>query len=109
MKHFSIAYNDSDDNFCEIFDYAEILDEEIKNAINNILISKYYNYIFRCSYKRHIEWLFKMESFIKKEYYKDSLMKKRSFIIKEIKNHINNLLQRLKSFLKIHCIFNYSF
>ena len=109
MKHFTIAYKDGIDNFGEIFDYNERSDEEIKNAINNILISKYNNYIYRCTYKRHIGWLFKMESFIKKEYYKDSLMKKRSFIIKEIKNHINNLLQRLKSFLKIHCIFNYSF
>ena len=100
MKHFTIAYKDNDDNFCEICEYAERSDEAIKNAINDIPILKNNNYIYRCTNESDLEWLSNMESLSKKEWDRDSLTKEGKFILKEIKGHIIHILQWLKSSLK---------
>ena len=100
MKHFTIAYKDKEDNFCEICEYAERSDEAIKNAINDIPILKNNNYIYRCTNESDLEWLSNMESLSKKEWDRDSLTKEGKFILKEIKGHIIHILQWLKSSLK---------
>ena len=100
MKHFTIAYKDNEDNFCEICEYAERSDEAIKNAINDIPILKNNNYIYRCTNESDLEWLSNMESLSKKEWDRDSLTKEGKFILKEIKGHIIHILQWLKSSLK---------
>ena len=100
MKHFTIAYKDNEDNFCEICEYAERSDEAIKNAINDIPILKNNNYIYRCTNESDLEWLSNMESLSKKEWDRDSLTKEGRFILKEIKGHIIHILQWLKSSLK---------
>tara|TARA_B100001287_G_C22555920_1_gene469070 strand:- start:600 stop:917 length:318 start_codon:yes stop_codon:yes gene_type:complete len=100
VKHFTIAYKDNDDNFCEICEYAERSDEAIKNAINDIPLLKNNNYIYRCTNESDLEWLSNMESLSKKEWDRDSLTKEGKFILKEIKGHIIHILQWLKSSLK---------
>ena len=101
MKHFTIAYKDDDDNFCEICEYAERSDEAIKNAINDIpLLKNNNNYIFRCTNESDLEWLFKMESLSKKKWDRDSLTKEGKFILKESINHITHIFQWLKTYLK---------
>ena len=100
MKHFTIAYKDNEDNFCEICEYAERSDEAIKNAINDIPLLKNNNYIYRCTNESDLEWLSNMESLSKKEWDRDSLTKEGRFILKEIKGHIIHILQWLKSSLK---------
>ena len=100
MKHFTIAYKDNEDNFCEICEYAERSDEAIKNAINDIPLLKNNNYIYRCTNESDLEWLSNMESLSKKEWNRDSLTKEGKFILKEIKGHIIHILQWLKSSLK---------
>tara|TARA_B100000674_G_scaffold492663_1_gene513175 strand:+ start:592 stop:909 length:318 start_codon:yes stop_codon:yes gene_type:complete len=100
LKHFTIAYKDNDDNFCEICEYAERSDEAIKNAINDIPLLKNNNYIYRCTNESDLEWLSNMESLSKKEWDRDSLTKEGKFILKEIKGHIIHILQWLKSSLK---------
>ena len=100
MKHFTIAYKDNDDNFCEICEYAERSDEAIKNAINDIPLLKNNNYIYRCTNESDLEWLSNMESLSKKEWDRDSLTKEGNFILKEIKGHMIHILQWLKSSLK---------
>ena len=100
MKHFTIAYKDNEDNFCEICEYAERSDEAIKNAINDIPLLKNNNYIYRCTNESDLEWLSNMESLSKKELDRDSLTKEGKFILKEIKGHIIHILQWLKSSLK---------
>ena len=97
MKHFTIAYKDNDDNFCEICEYAERSDEAIKNAINDIpLLKNNKNYIFRCTNESDLEWLSSMESLNKKEWDRDLLAKEGKFILNEIKNHITHIFQWLK-------------
>ena len=100
MKHFTIAYKDNDDNFCEICEYAERSDEAIKNAINDIPLLKNNNYIYRCTNESDLEWLSNMESLSKKEWDRDSLTKEGKFILKEIKGHIIHIFQWLKFSLK---------
>ena len=75
MKHFTIAYKDENNNFCEICEYAERSDDAIKNAIKDIPILKNNsNYIFRCTNESDLEWLYDMKSFSKKEWDKLGLM-----------------------------------
>jgi len=100
LKHFTIAYKDNDDNFCEICEYAERSDEAIKNAINDIPLLKNNNYIYRCTNESDLEWLSNMESLSKKEWDRDSLTKEGKFILKEIKSHIIHIFQWLKFSLK---------
>ena len=101
MKHFTIAYKDKDNNFCEICEYAERSDEAIKNAINDIPILKNNNdYIFRCTNESDLEWLYKKQSFSKKEWDKDSLTNEGKFILKEIKEHITHILEWIKTSFK---------
>ena len=100
MKHFTIAYKDNDDNFCEICEYAERSDEAIKNAINDIPLLKNNNYIYRCTNESDLEWLSNVESLSKKEWDRDSLTKEGKFILQEIKGHIIHIFQWLKSSLK---------
>ena len=101
MKHFTIAYKDNDDNFCEICEYAERSEEAIKNAINDIpLLKNNNNYIFRCTNQSDLEWLIKRESVIEKEWDRDSLNKEGKFILKEIKVHITHIFHWLKTSLK---------
>ena len=85
MKHFTIAYKDEDNNFCEICEYAERSEEAIKNAISDIPLLKNSNYIFRCTNESDLEWLYSIECFSKKEWDKDALTKEGKFILKEIK------------------------
>ena len=100
MKHFTIAYKDNNDNFCEICEYAERSDEAIKNAINDIpILKKNNNYIFRCTNESDLEWLTNMESLNKKEWNKDSLTKEGKFILKEIKEHLTHIFYWLKTSL----------
>tara|TARA_Y100000589_G_scaffold4478_1_gene3971 strand:+ start:344 stop:664 length:321 start_codon:yes stop_codon:yes gene_type:complete len=100
LKHFTIAYKDNNDNFCEICEYAERSDEAIKNAINDIPILKNNNnYIFRCTNESDLEWLTKMESLNKKEWNKDSLTREGKFILKEIKEHLTHIFYWLKTSL----------
>ena len=100
MKHFTIAYKDSNDNFCEICEYAERSDEAIKNAINDIPILKdNENNIFRCTNESDLEWLNKLESLNKKEWDRDSLTKEGKFILVEIKDHITHIFYWLKTSL----------
>ena len=106
MKHFTIAYRDNDDNFCEICEYAEKSDEAIKNAINDIPILKN-NYIFRCTNESDLDWLSNMESFNKKEWDRDSLTKEAIFILKEIKEHITHIFQWIKTSIKRALVSNY--
>lgn len=101
MKHFTIAYKDSDDNFCEICEYAERSDEAIKNAINDIPILKNNNnYIFRCTNESDLEWLNNMENLSKKEWDRDLLTKEGKFILKGIKDHIIHIFYWLKTSLR---------
>ena len=101
MKHFTIAYKDKDNNFCEICEYAEKSDEAIKNAINDIpLLKNNHNYIFRCTNESDLEWLSNMESLNEKEWDRDSLTKEGTFILKEIKDHISHIFHWLKNSLK---------
>ena len=101
MKHFTIAYKDNDDNFCEICEYAERSEEAIKNAINDIpLLKMNNNYIFRCTNESDLEWLTKMESVSIKEWDRDSLNEEGKFILKEIKVHITHIFHWLKTSLK---------
>ena len=100
MKHFTIAYKDNDDNFCEICEYAERSDEAIKNAINDIPLLKNNNYIYRCTNESDLEWLSNMESLSKKEWDRDSLTKEGKFILKEIKIDLFHLFHWLKIFFK---------
>ena len=101
MKHFTIAYKDDNNNFCEICEYAERSDEAIKNAINDIPVLKNNNNnIFRCTNESDLDWLFKMESLSKKKWDRDSLTKEGKFILKEIRNHITHIFHWLKTYLK---------
>ena len=100
MKHFTIAYKDNDDNFCEICEYAERSDEAIKNAINDIPLLKNNNYIYRCTNESDLEWLFKMKNLNKKDWDKDLLIKEGKFILKEIKDHLTHIYSWLKTSLK---------
>ena len=101
MKHFTIAYKDSDDNFQEICEYAERSDEAIKNAINDIPILKNNDhYIFRCTNESDLEWLSNMERLSKKEWGNDMLTKRGSFTIEDIKNQLTRLFHRLKPYFK---------
>ncbi len=98
MKHFTIAYKDDNNNFCEICEYAERSDEAIKNAINDIpLLKNNNNYIFRCTNESDLDWLYKMESLSKKKWYRDSLTKEGRFILNEIRNHITHIFHCLKT------------
>ncbi len=101
MKHFTIAYKDDNDNFCEICEYAERSDEAIKNAINDIPVLKNNNnYIFRCTNESDLEWLYKMESLSTKKWDRDSLNKEAKFILKEVRNQITHIFHWLKTYLK---------
>ena len=101
LKHFTIAYKDEKNNFCEICEYAERSDEAIKNAMTDIPILKNNdNYIFRCTNESDLEWLTKMESFSKKEWDKDLLTEEGKFILKEIKDHLTHIYYWLKSSIK---------
>jgi len=101
LKHFTIAYKDDDNNFCEICEYAERSDEAIKNAINDIPILKNNdNYIFRCTNESDLEWLTRMDSLSKKEWERDSIIKEGKYILKEIKDHIFHLFHRFKTLLR---------
>ena len=83
LKHFTIAYKDDNNNFFEICEYAERSDEAIKNAINDIpILKRNKNYILRCTNESDLEWLSNMETFRKKEWDKDSLIKEAKFSIK---------------------------
>ena len=97
MKHFTVAYKDKDDNYCEICEYAGRSDEAIKNAINDIPILKNNNYIIRCTNESDLEWLINMESLSKKKWDRDSLTKEGKFILKEIKDHINHIIRWIKT------------
>ncbi len=101
MKHFTIAYKDNDDNFCEICEYAERSDEAIKNAIDDIPILKNNNnYIFRCTNESDLEWLSNIENLNKKEWDRESLTKEGKLILIEIKDYIIHILLWLKNSLK---------
>ncbi len=101
MKHFTIAYRDNDDNFCEICEYAERSDEAIKNAIDDIPILKNNNnYIFRCTNESDLEWLSNIENLNKKEWDRESLTKEGKLILIEIKDYIIHILLWLKNSLK---------
>ena len=101
MKHFTIAYKDNFDNFCEICEYAEKSDDAIKNAISDIPILKNNNnYIFRCTNESDLEWLLNMESLREKEWDRDSLNKEGKAILIEIKNHLSHIFHWLKTSLK---------
>ena len=101
MKHFTIAYKDDENNFCEICEYAEKSEEAIKNAINDIpLLKKNNNYIFRCTNESDLEWLCNTDSFNKKEWDRDSLTKEGKFLLKEIKSHFIHIFYWLKTSLK---------
>ena len=101
MKHFTIAYKDNDDNFCEICEYAERSDEAIKNAIHDIpILKKNNNYIFRCTNESDLEWLSNMENLKKKEWDRNSLTKEGKLILKEIKDYIIHILEWLKTSLR---------
>ena len=101
MKHFTIAYKDNDDNFCEICEYAEKSDEAIKNAIRDIPILKNNkNSIFRCTNESDLEWLSTMETLRKKGWDRDSLTEEGIFILHEIKDHITHIFHWLKTSLK---------
>ena len=101
MKHFTIAYKDNDDNFCEICEYAERSDEAIKNAIDDIPILKNNNnYIFRCTNESDLEWLSNIENLNKKEWDRESLTKEGKLIIIEIKDYIIHILLWLKNSIK---------
>ena len=98
MKHFTIAYKDNDDNFCEICEYAERSDEAIKNAIDDIPILKNNNnYIFRCTNESDLEWLSNIENLNKKEWDRESLTKEGKLILIEIKDYIIHILLWLKN------------
>ena len=100
MKHFTIAYKDENNNFCEICEYAERSDDAIKNAIKDIPILKNNsNYIFRCTNESDLEWLNKMESSHKKEWDRNSLTEEGKFILKEIKDHIAHIFHWIKTSL----------
>tara|TARA_Y100000589_G_scaffold107356_1_gene101921 strand:+ start:294 stop:614 length:321 start_codon:yes stop_codon:yes gene_type:complete len=101
LKHFTIAYKDNDDNFCEICEYAERSDEAIKNAIDDIPILKNNNnYIFRCTNESDLEWLSNIENLNKKEWDRESLTKEGKLILIEIKDYIIHILLWLKNSLK---------
>ena len=101
MKHFTIAYNDDDDNFYEICEYAERSDEAIKNAIKDIpTLKNANNHIFRCTNESDLEWLFQMESLSKEEWNRDLLTKEGRNILKGIKDHITHIFLWLKTSLK---------
>ena len=101
MKHFTIAYKDNHNNFCEICEYAERSDEAIRNAINDIpTLKNNNNHIFRCTNESDLEWLCKIESFSKKEWDKDSLTKEGKLIFKEIKEHLTHIIYWLKNSLR---------
>ena len=101
MKNFTIAYKNHDNNYCEIYKYAERSDEAIKNGINNILLLKNNNhYIFRCTNESDLEWLYNNNNSSKKELYRNALTKEGRFILVEIKDHIAHILHFLKSYLK---------
>tara|TARA_Y100001933_G_scaffold29779_1_gene24834 strand:- start:258 stop:578 length:321 start_codon:yes stop_codon:yes gene_type:complete len=101
LKHFTIAYRDNDDNFCEICEYAERSDEAIKNAIDDIPILKNNNnYIFRCTNESDLEWLSNIENLNKKEWDRESLTKEGKLILIEIKDYIIHILLWLKNSLK---------
>tara|TARA_B100000212_G_C27317185_1_gene508470 strand:+ start:524 stop:844 length:321 start_codon:yes stop_codon:yes gene_type:complete len=101
LKHFTIAYKDKDDNFCEICEYAERSEEAIKNAINDIpILKKNNNYIYRCTNESDLEWLFKIKSLNKNDWDKDLLIKESKFILNEIKEHLTHIYAWLKTSLK---------
>ena len=101
MKHFTIAYKDNDDNFCEICEYAERPDEAIKNAINDIpILKKNTNYIFRCTNESDLDWLTNVKDLSRKKWDRNSLIKEGKFILKEIKDHISHIFLWLKTSLK---------
>ena len=93
MKHFTIAYDYSNDNYCEIFEYAKTWYELIKNALcdKSLFNNNNYNYIFRCKNEKDLKWLSNIENLSKKECDEDSLMKKGIFILKVIKIQITHL------------------
>ena len=98
MKHFTIAYTDYENNYCEICEYAERSDEAIKNAINDIPILKNNNnHIIRCTNESDLEWLYNLETLSKKEWDRDSLTKEGKFILKEIKAHMTHIFYWLKN------------
>tara|TARA_Y100001978_G_C23680513_1_gene428775 strand:+ start:869 stop:1186 length:318 start_codon:yes stop_codon:yes gene_type:complete len=100
LKHFTIAYTDEDDNFCEICEYAEKSDEAIRNAINDVPLLKNNNYIFRCTNESDLEWISTMEYFRKKELDKDSISKEGKYNLKAIKEHLAHILYWFKTSLK---------
>ena len=101
MKHFTIGYKDDKNNFFEICEYAERSDEAIKNAINDIpILKRNKNYIFRCTNESDLEWLSNMETFRKKEWDKDLLIKEAKFILRDIKNHLMHIYYWLKKSLR---------
>ena len=101
MQHFTIAFKDKDNSFFDIYEYAEGSHEAIKNSINHIPILKNNNdYIFRCTNESDLEWLYKIQSFSKKECDKDSLTNEGKFILKKIKEYITHILQWMKTSLK---------
>ena len=101
MKHFTIAYKDGDNNFYEICEYAERSDEAIKNAINDIpLLKNNNNYIFRCTNESDLEWLSSMESLKRKKWDRDSFKKENKYTLEEIKDHLAQIFNWLKTSLK---------
>jgi len=105
LKHFTVAYKDKDDNYFEICEYAGRSDEAIKNAINDIPILKNNtNYIIRCTNESDLEWLINMESLSKKKWDRDSLSEEGKFILEEIKDHINHIINWLKN--SLHSVLN---
>tara|TARA_Y100000589_G_scaffold220559_1_gene208175 strand:- start:2378 stop:2698 length:321 start_codon:yes stop_codon:yes gene_type:complete len=101
LKHFTIAYKDEEDNFFEICEYAERSDEAIKNAISDIpTLKKNNDFIFRCTNESDLEWLLKFENLNKNELDRNSLNKKGIFILKEIKDYINDVFYFLKDSFK---------
>tara|TARA_B100000212_G_C27251018_1_gene480231 strand:- start:177 stop:497 length:321 start_codon:yes stop_codon:yes gene_type:complete len=101
LKHFTIAYQDDNNNFFEICEYAERSDEAIKNAINDIPILKNNNnYIFRCTNESDLEWLLNMKSLRKKEWDRESLTKEGKFVLKEITDFLTHIFYWLKTSVK---------
>ena len=101
MNHFIIAYQEIDDNISELCEFAERSDEAIKNALNDIPILKNNNnFKFRFTNESDLEWLSNMGNFSIKNRDIDSLTKEDKSIIKEIKDHINNIFHWLKNSFK---------
>ena len=101
MKHFTIAYKDDKNNIFEICEYAERSDEAIKNAINDIpILKRNNNYIFRSTNESDLKWLSNKETFRKKKWDRDSIIKEAKLILIEIKNHLIHFYYWLKNSLR---------